>query len=337
MKFLSLALLATPALTQSLKEALNAAPLGKMYADQINGDQKAQDTLVPPGKSMVTLFLPTDKALQDHRSNAPHGKKSKRALQPGEYETAGYSSTDGKMNLAALSLDGILKTQSVDATTGKQNDMVAEGTSNGKIPARLMPRAGNATTPDITMFGGLGARAKIVAGDFVFDKGVIHFVDTVLEVPKRCSVTINSLGYTNFQNALTSAGLLATIDMSTTTLFAYDDSVFTASADKSAATLKQHIVPNFIAYTPTLDTVQVLTTAGNATLKVSFKNGQYFINDSPIVRSNSICNNGVVHTLGKLLTNPVVPFNPISDAASSRVNQMTIAGTLFLVAWNYLV
>jgi len=175
MKFLSLALLATPALTQSLKEALDSAPLGKQFAQGI--DQKAQDALVPPGKSQVTLFLPTDKALEDHRSNAPRpGRKSKRALQPDEYAIAAYSSADGKQDLNTLSQDGVLKTQNADPTSGKANDLVVEGGGSGK--ARLMARTNTTTPPDISVFGGLGAKAKIVAGNFVFDRGVIHFVDT---------------------------------------------------------------------------------------------------------------------------------------------------------------
>jgi len=186
MKFLSLALLATPALTQSLKEALDAAsPLGKQFASGISGDQKAQDALVPPGKSQVTLFLPTDKALEDHRSNAPRpGQKSRRELQGGEYEIAAYSSADGKQDLNTLSQDAVLKTQNSDPTTGKANDLVVEGGGSGK--ARLMARNNMTAPPDISVFGGLGAKAKIVAGNFMFDKGVIHFVDTYVFLLLSC-------------------------------------------------------------------------------------------------------------------------------------------------------
>ncbi|PWW73280.1 FAS1 domain-containing protein [Tuber magnatum] len=337
MKFLSLALLATPVLTQSLKQALEGSPHGKLIAKDIGDDKKAQDAFVPAGKSQVTLFLPTDKALENHRSNAPRpGQKSKRALLPNEYEIASYSSADGKLSLSDLGQDKVLKTQNTDATTGKPNDLVTEGGVDGKLPNKLMART-NMTFPDVSVFGGLGAKAKIVAGDVLFDCGVIHFVDMVLDVPKRCSFTINSLGYKNFQAALAEAGLTATIDQSTTTLFSYADDVFTSTADKSPNTLKQHIVPGFIAYSPVLDDVKTLTTAANTTLKVSYKNGQYFINNSPIIRSNVICNNGVVHTLGKLLVDPIVTYKPGSDAASSRVNQMTIVGALFLTVWNYLV
>jgi len=121
-----------------------------------------------------------------------------------------------------------------------------------------------------------------------------------MDVPQRCSFTINSLGYSNFQAALAAAGLSAAIDQSTTTVFAYANDVFTSAANQSAKTLQQHIVPNFIAYTPSLVGVTTLTTAANTTLKVSRRGGQYFINESPIVKSNVICNNGVVHTLGKV-------------------------------------
>lgn len=173
MKFLSLALLATPALSQSLKQALDAAsPLGKQFAAGIAGDQKAQDALVPAGKSQVTLFLPTDKALEDHRSNAPRpSKKGKRALQPNEYAIASYSSADGKQDLNTLAASGVLKTQSTNPS-GKANDLVAVGGSG-----KLRLRTNTTTPPPISMFGGLGAKANIVAGDFVFDQGVIHFVD----------------------------------------------------------------------------------------------------------------------------------------------------------------
>ncbi|KAG0637326.1 FAS1 domain-containing protein [Tuber brumale] len=337
MKFFPLALLATPCLAQTLKEALASQPLGKQVAAQIDGDQKAQEALVPPGKSQVTLFLPTDNALDNQRSNAPRpGLMSKR--QSSENRETGYMSGDGKMDLASLSQDSVIKTQSVEPTSGKQDVLVADGTGDGKQGRKLMMR-GNATVPDISLFGGLGKKAKIVAGDIEFDCGIIHFVDTVLDVPQRCSSTIKSLGYKNFLGAIEEAGLSGAIDKQDITLFAYEDNVFTPKADKSVKTLKQHIIPDFIAYSPVLDDTKTLTTLANTTLKVRYEYGQYYINDSPIIRSNVICGNGVVHTLGKLLVvNKVVPYYPSSsDAAGGRANQMTIVVALFLAAWNYLV
>jgi len=121
-----------------------------------------------------------------------------------------------------------------------------------------------------------------------------------MDVPCSCSSTLSSLGLNNFLSAISAAGLSGSIDHQTTTLLAYRDDVFTSAADKSAKTLQQHIIPNFIAYTPSLEGVHTLTTAANTTLKVSLRNGQYFINESPIVKSNVICNNGVVHILGKV-------------------------------------
>jgi len=202
-----------------------------------------------------------------------------------------------------------------------------------------MARTNTTTPPPISMFGGLGAKASIVAGDFVFDQGVIHFVDTVMDVPQLTSFTIATLGYRNFLGALAAAGVSPAIDKSTTTLLAYADDVFTSAANQSVKSLQQHIIPNFIAYGPSLVGVTTLTTAANTTLKVSNRGGQYFINESPIIRSNIITSNGVVHVLGKLLTDPVITtYTPTgSDATSSRVNQITIVGALFLAAWNYLV
>jgi len=285
----------------------------------------------------VTLFLPTDKALEDHRSNAPRpSKKGKRALQPDEYAIASYSSADGKQDLNTLAASGVLKTQSTNPTSGKANDLVAVGGSG-----KLRLRTNTTTPPPVSMFGGLGAKANIVAGDFVFDQGVIHFVDVVMDVPQATSFTITNLGYRNFFGALAGAGLSGAIDQQATTLLAYADDVFTSAANTSVKSLQQHIIPNFIAYTPSLVGVTTLTTAANTTLKVSVRGGQYFINESPIIKSNIITNNGVVHVLGKLLTDPtstITTYTPgSSDATSSRVNQITIVGALFLAAWNYLV
>jgi len=133
-----------------------------------------------------------------------------------------------------------------------------------------------------------------------------------MDVPQRCSFTIGSLRYNNFLGALSAAGLSASIDQQTTTVLAYRDDVYTSAADKSAKFLQQHIIPNFIAYTPSLEGVQTLTTAANTTLKVTLRNGQYFINESPIVKSNVICNNGVVHTLGSVRISSLfsIPFSP---------------------------
>lgn len=122
-----------------------------------------------------------------------------------------------------------------------------------------------------------------------------------MDVPQVTSFTITNLGnFRNFFGALAAAGLSGAIDQQTTTLLAYTDDVFTSAANTSVKSLQQHIIPNFIAYTPSLVGVTTLTTAANTTLKVSVRGGQYFINESPIIRTNIITNNGVVHVLGKV-------------------------------------
>jgi uncharacterized surface protein with fasciclin (FAS1) repeats len=77
--------------------------------------------------------------------------------------------------------------------------------------------------------------------------------------------------------------------------------------------LSNHIIPNFLGYTPVLTNGAVLTTQAGTNVTVTIRNGVYFINNARVVASNQITTNGVAHVLDS------VRFNQASQLVLSNV------------------
>lgn len=140
---------------------------------------------------------------------------------------------------------------------------------------------------------------------FSFAENLAIFTDigynntSVMDVPRLCSDTLRFLNYNNFQAALNQSGLGAAIDKPGITVLAYSNDVFT-SVNSSGSTLRQNIIEGFIGYTPSLAGKDHFTTVDNKTLNISLRDGTYYVNESPISKSDIICSNGVIHSLGKV-------------------------------------
>lgn len=67
-----------------------------------------------------------------------------------------------------------------------------------------------------------------------------------------------------------------------------------------AQLLANHVVPDFVGYLPDLKDGAVLKTRTGATLAISVRDGQYFVNGARITTANLILANGVAHVIDKV-------------------------------------
>ena len=66
--------------------------------------------------------------------------------------------------------------------------------------------------------------------------------------------------------------------------------------------LRQHIIPNFLGYTPDLQVVpgKAYITAAGGHLMISIKDGEFLVNGIKILQPNVITQTGVVHYIEKV-------------------------------------
>jgi uncharacterized surface protein with fasciclin (FAS1) repeats len=65
-----------------------------------------------------------------------------------------------------------------------------------------------------------------------------------------------------------------------------------------SSVLSNHIIPNYLGYTPVLTNGTVLTTQSGNKLTVTLNsNGERYINNAKIIAANQITTNGVAHVV----------------------------------------
>lgn len=171
------ALFVVPALGDSLREALNKIPDTTTFQKAVLTDAKAEENMVGPGQKLVTLFIPSNKAMLEHQKST--GQVFRRApSQEGGSERSTYHSVNDKFTIQDLKSQAqVLTSKNADPQTGKFNDIVTA--PGGKSPAGQPLRARHAGDgQNSTLFSGLGTTARVIAGDYQFDRGVIHVIDT---------------------------------------------------------------------------------------------------------------------------------------------------------------
>jgi uncharacterized surface protein with fasciclin (FAS1) repeats len=84
------------------------------------------------------------------------------------------------------------------------------------------------------------------------------------------------------------------------TVFVPIDSAFSAGSPPSVCACEKMTIDSWVGYTPQLVDGQTYVSRAGSELKVTVKDGDYFINDVRVVRPNVITKNGVVHLVEKV-------------------------------------
>jgi hypothetical protein len=166
-----------PALSETLEEALGKLPDTRVFRESVLSNPNAVAALAGSGKREVTLFIPSNKAMTEHQKAT--GQIFRRAAsQPGADRTTYHSANDRTTIPDMQSQELVLNSRNTDLATGKPNDVVtAPGNGTGPSQPSLRMRATN-DCPNVTLYSGLGTTSRIIAGDYQFDKGIIHIIDT---------------------------------------------------------------------------------------------------------------------------------------------------------------
>ncbi|KAJ2897900.1 beta-Ig-H3/fasciclin [Zalerion maritima] len=181
-----------------------------------------------------------------------------------------------------------------------------------------------------TVISGLKQTSMVVAADIPFDGGIVHVVDTVMNIPSHVSTAAMTVGLTSLAGALVKTNLLNVVDsIEDLTIFAPSNEAFAAIAsaaesitdDQLGTVLRYHVVRGKVAFSPSLvgEAEQtVLTLAGEA-VTVRTVNGDVFVNQAKVVTADMIVGNGVVHVIDSVL-NPAAPeLTPDATAATPAI------------------
>lgn len=166
---------------------------------------------------------------------------------------------------------------------------------------------GDAGVPNV--FAGAGQVVPIVGNDIPFDGGVIRPVASLLEIPGAVPSTLSLFpNLSNLTALLTQSNLTGPVsETAGITVLAPEDSAF-AAVNISALTdeqivgiLSQHVIVNYVGYSPLLKDGQVLNTLANGTVTVAVRDSGVYFNGAKVTASDVIVENGVVHTVASLV------------------------------------
>jgi len=157
------------------------------------------------------------------------------------------------------------------------------------------------------VYSGLLTKSEVVKADNVFAGGIAHVVNKVLIPPMAVSTTAKTAGLSSLVDALTTAGLVSTVDqLRKVTIFAPNNAAFakltaTPSKEDLAKILTYHVVPGAVGYSTTLtDGMKLKTVEGNE-LTIKIANGVVTVNGAKVVTADVLVNNGVVHVIDTVL------------------------------------
>ncbi|KAH0497868.1 hypothetical protein TgHK011_005150 [Trichoderma gracile] len=174
------------------------------------------------------------------------------------------------------------------------------------------------------VFTGLGKYVRVTSDDIPFDHGVIRPVDGLLTLPRNLSTTLQTLGQSKFEAALQSADLVTSLqNTASITVLAPSDSVLnlasTLTKTQLAQIIKEHVIvgSGLPLYSPWLENGQVFRTLGGTNITVVVRDDVAYLNGAKILGGDSVIENGVVHTIDKLLSRSI-PTVPVNAAMMTR-------------------
>lgn len=140
-----------------------------------------------------------------------------------------------------------------------------------------------------------------------FDGGVIHVIDTVLQIPSLDSSTAVAAGLTSLADALTAAKLVSVVDsLHDVTIFAPTNAAFNAikstvatlTLDQLAGVLEYHVVAGTVGYSTLLSNTTLKTVQGK-NVQITLEGGNVWVNSAKVVSADVLVANGVVHVIDR--------------------------------------
>ncbi|KAL0468458.1 FAS1 domain-containing protein [Neurospora intermedia] len=166
---------------------------------------------------------------------------------------------------------------------------------------------GDADVPNV--FAGAGKVVPVVGDDIPFEGGVIRPVASLLEIPGSIPSTLSLFPNLSILTALLAQSNLTgpVSETAGITVLAPEDSAFAAinisalTNEQIVGILGQHVIVNYVGYSPLLKDGQVLNTLANGTITVAVRDSGVYFNGAKVTASDVIVENGVVHTVASLV------------------------------------
>lgn len=184
---------------------------------------------------------------------------------------------------------------------------------------------------------GISNVSKVTTADVMCAGGVVHIIDTVLDIPKKVSEVAKEAGLTMLLKALND-GNIAIDNLQNITVFAPDDTAFNTSSfdemseDAKKSTLRYHVVIGTFT-SNTLSDGQELTSALGDKLLVKVENAEVYVGGAKVVGTDYLTSTGVVHILSSVVRVPSSPTRDIVANLALQPETTTLASVLNLPAY----
>ncbi|KFH46123.1 hypothetical protein ACRE_030530 [Hapsidospora chrysogenum ATCC 11550] len=161
----------------------------------------------------------------------------------------------------------------------------------------------------VSFYSALKMAANVTEADIEFEGGVIHIINSVLQIPQSATKTAVEGGLSALVGAVTEADLGSTLDgLEDITIFAPNNDAFAAiasvvgelSAEDLAGILQYHVIQGTVAYSSGLEGGKVETVSGEE-VNISIDDGNVSVNGAKVVIPDILIANGVVHVIDGVL------------------------------------
>ena len=240
--------------------------------------------------------------------------------------------------LTQLLLNHVINAQvpSADLVTGYQKNLATEASTNANIDMYIDTSSGIL----------INNQSTVTSTDIEADNGVIHIVDTVIELPTLVTLTTINPALSSLVTALTDEGNTTFTDLlSDTTLdftvFAPSNDAFTIFLNGSTIDdidndvlgqlLSNHVVPNTVGISTALGNTYISTAAifnGEADAPISMyintDSGLAINGNANAIQTDIVAVNGVIHIVDAVIELPDVTTFALADPMfSSLVTALT--------------
>lgn len=172
-----------------------------------------------------------------------------------------------------------------------------------------------------------GVEVLTLTQNLNFTGGVVHVIDSVLQVPLNVSTTAEYANLTALVGLLNATNLTNTVDMAQDiTVFAPSNSAFqgigSAAGNLTTSELMQiaeyHVINGSIAYSSLLSNTTIKSLSGG-NLTITVANGEVFVNSARVVNADLLMSNGVMHVIDSVLN----PNNTMAKANATESGAAT--------------
>lgn len=187
-------------------------------------------------------------------------------------------------------------------------------------------KSSDPAAPPTTLNADLGGSNALVNPQVLTDEEARKKLKNLVQL------VVEGKDFSTLEALLINAGLVDTVKNGQFTVFAPTDAAFAKLpkavvdyllADKEALTqvLLYHVVPGKLTAATVLASPEI-ETAAKEELKISLKDGKPFVNDSGIIKTDILANNGVIHVIDTVLVPPgfsLPESSKAEQAASPKV------------------